>query len=186
MLAAPSLHRRCQRPGAAAPPVTDPRRGYLQQLDDIGLAAWAAEHGITLRLLVRPGDYVFPGGGIAVMTPAVNGAAAAIPAATALGGERVSACDLEYAIGQLVEVGVRALSPGINDPHTAMSVLDRLGAALCDAAPLYFTSGMSLLEGRAVLVVPAVGYGALTDAMFHMLRQNAAGSAAVLIHSSTC
>ena len=162
-------------------PVTDPRRGYLQQLDDTGLAAWAAAHGTTLRLLVRPGDYVFPGAAIAVMTPGVEGAAAAIRAATAVGGERVSAGDLEYAIRQLVEVGVRALSPGINDPHTAMSVLDRLGAALCDAAPLHLASGVSLHDGRAVLVVPAVGYGGLTDAMFHMLRQNAAGSAAVLI-----
>ncbi len=166
----------------AATPVTDPRRGYLQQLDDTGLAAWAAAHGTALRLMVRPGDYVFPGAAIAVMTPAVDGAAAAISAATAVGGERVSAGDLEYAIRQLVEVGVRALSPGINDPHTAMSVLDGLGAALCDAASLHLASGVSLREGRAVLVVPAILYGALTDTMFHMLRQNAAGSAAVLIH----
>ena len=166
----------------AATAVTDPRRGYLQQLDDTGLAAWAAAHGTALRLLVRPGDYVFPGAAIAVMMPCVDGAAAAISAATAVGGERVSAGDLEYAIRQLVEVGVRALSPGINDPHTAMSVLDRLGAALCDAVPLHLASGVSLHEGRAVLVVPAILYGGLTDAMFHMLRQNAAGSAAVLIH----
>ncbi len=165
-----------------ATPVTDPRRGYLQQLDDTGLAAWAAAHCTTLRLLVRPGDYVFPGAAIAVMTPAVDGAAAAIRTATAVGGERISAGDLEFAIRQLVEVGVRALSPGINDPHTAMSVLDRLGAALCDVARLHLSGGVSLHDGRAVLVVPAIGYGGLTDAMFHMLRQNAAGNAAVLIH----
>ena len=63
-----------------------------------------------------------------------------------------------------------------------MSVLDRLGAALCDAAPLHLASGVSLHDGHAVLVVPAVDYGGLTDAMFHLLRQNAAGSTAVLTH----
>ena len=166
----------------AATPVRDPRRGYLQQLDDAGLAAWAAANGTMLRLLVRPGDYVFPGAAIAIATSPVEGAAAAILSATAVGGQRVSADDLEFAVRQLVEVGVRALSPGINDPHTAMSVLDRLGAALCDAVPLHLASGVSLHDGRAVLVVPAIGYGGLTDAMFHMLRQNAAGSTAVLSH----
>ena len=40
---------------------------------------------------------------------------------------------------------------------------------------------MTLRDGRPALVVPAVDYGGLTDAMFHMIRQNAAGSAAVLI-----
>ena len=105
--------------------VTDARRGYLQQLDTDGLADWAAECGTTVFLLIRPGDYVFPGAPIAAVTPAVEGAEEAVRKATALGGQRVSADDLEFAVRQLVEVAVRALSPGINDPHTAISVLDR-------------------------------------------------------------
>jgi uncharacterized membrane protein len=161
--------------------VADPRRGYLQQLDTASLARWAADGGTQLRLLVRPGDYVFPGAPIAVMLPEVAGAAAAIRAATAVGEQRASSADLEFAVRQLVEVAVRALSPGINDPHTAMSVLDRLGAALCDLAPRHLSLGVVLRDGQPALVVPAVDYGGLTDAMFHMIRQNAAGTAAVLI-----
>ena len=166
----------------AAIPVTDPRHGYLQQLDEAGLAAWAAAHNTSLRLLVRPGDFVFPGAAIAMMMPPVDGAPAAIRSATAVGGERVSADDLEYAVRQLVEVGVRALSPGINDPHTAISVLDRLGAALCDAAGLHLSSGVHLTGENVVLFVPSIDYGGLTDTMFHLLRQNATSSAAVLTH----
>ncbi len=161
--------------------VTDTRRGYLQQLDEDGLADWAAAHETSIRLLVRPGDFVFPGAAIAAITPAVEGAGDAIRGATALGNQRVSSSDLEFAVRQLVEVAVRALSPGINDPHTAMSVLDRLGAALCDAVPLHLCGGVSLRDGRPVLVVPDVDYGGLVDAMFHMIRQNAAGSPAVLM-----
>jgi uncharacterized membrane protein len=161
--------------------VSDPRRGYLQHLDAASLADWAAARGTRLRLLVRPGDYVFPGAPIAVMLPEVEGAAAAITRATAVGDQRASAADLEFAVRQLVEVAVRALSPGINDPHTAMSVLDRLGAALCDLAPRHLSLGLTLSDGRPSLVVPAVDYGGLADAMFHMIRQNAAGAAAVLI-----
>ncbi len=58
--------------GATA--VTDTRRGYLQQLDEDRLADWAATHGTAIRLLVRPGDYVFPGAAIAALTQPVEGA----------------------------------------------------------------------------------------------------------------
>ena len=164
-----------------AEPVSDPRRGYLQQLDDEGLTTWAAERKTAIRLLVRPGDYVFPGAPIALVTPMVEGVDAAIKDATALGPQRVSSADLEFAMRQLVEVAVRALSPGINDPHTAMSVLERLGAALCELAPRHLPTGVSITDGRVTLVVPRVDYDTLTDTMFHMIRQNAAGSSAVLI-----
>eukprot|EP01036_Dinobryon_divergens_P057747 gene57747-77077_t len=109
--------------------VRDSRRGYLQHLDADRLADWAASHGTAISLLVRPGDYVFPGAPIARLTAPAAGADQAIRDCTALHSFRVSADDLEFAIRQLVEVAVRALSPGINDPHTAISVLDRLGAA---------------------------------------------------------
>ena len=164
-----------------AKPIVDHRRGYLQHLDSDGLADWAAEHDTSIRLLVRPGDYVFPGAPIALLKPPVEGADAAIREATALGSQRISAMDLEDAIRQLVEVAVRALSPGINEPHTAINVLDRLGAALCELAPLHLLSGVSLRHGQPVLVAPSVDYQGLTDAMFHMIRQNAAGKSAVLI-----
>ena len=161
--------------------VTDDRRGYLQHLDTDLLADWADRQGVFLKLLVRPGDYVFPGAPIALVAPSVAGAARAIRRATALAPQRISDEDLEYAVRQLVEVAVRALSPGINDPHTAMSVLDRLGAALCDLAPRRLPAGLVCRQGRPVLARPAVGYPGITDAMFHMIRQNAAGSPPVLI-----
>jgi uncharacterized membrane protein len=73
------------------------------------------------------------------------------------------------------------LSPGINDPHAAMSILDRLGPTLCDAVPLHLTTGVVLRGGQPALVRPSVDYDGLTDSMFHMIRQNAAGSPSVLM-----
>ena len=166
---------------AAASCVTDDRRGYLQHLDENGLADWAVQHKTAIRLLVRPGDYVFPGAAIAVVMNPVDGADKAIRDATALGQQRISTSDLEFAIRQLVEVAVRALSPGINDPHSAMSILDRLGATLCDAVPLHLTTGVVMRGGQPALVRPSVDYDGLTDLMFHMIRQNAAGSPSVLM-----
>ncbi len=179
MLEAPPPARPTDTDWSRAEPVADPRRGYLQQLDDEGLADWAAAHGTALRLLIRPGDFVFPGAAIAAAMPPVAGVAEAIGDASAVGGQRVGSVGLDYAVRQLVEVAVRALSPGINDPHTAMSVLERLGAALCDVVPLHLPDGVHLREGRVVLLVPALDYAGLLGAMFDLIRQNAAGSAAV-------
>ncbi len=81
---------------------------------------------------------------------------------------------------QLVEIAVRALSPGINDPMTAGSVLDHLGDALCRIAPRYLPTGAVDRDGCIVLLHPVTDYGGLCDAMFHMIRQNAAGSVHVL------
>ena len=161
--------------------VSDGRRGYMQQVDVDGLADWAATNGVAIRLLSRPGDYVFPGAPIALVVPFVDGAEAEIRKATALGPQRISTADLESPVRQLVEVAVRALSPGINDPHTAMSVLDRLGGALCDMRTRHLPTGVHLRDGKPALVTPAIDYDGLVDAMFHMIRQNAAGSTAVLI-----
>ena len=161
--------------------IRDGRSGYLQQLDGDGLADWATEHGTAIRLLIRPGDYVFPGAPIAAITPAFDGVEDAIRDASALGRTRVSSIDIESSVRQLTEVAVRALSPGINDPETAMGVLDRLGGTLCELGPLHLPSGVTIRDGRVAVVVPNVDYDGLVDAMFHMIRQNAAGSTAVLL-----
>lgn len=165
----------------AATPVVDRRRGYLRELDEPGLAAWAAEHNTSIRLLVRPGDYVFPGAPIALMKPAMDGAETAIENATALGTQRISSSDLRFAVRQLVEVAVRALSPGINDPHTAIAVVDRLGVALCEIQSVHLPTGVRIHKGRPVLVVPHIRYDQLLNSMFHMIRQSASGNATVLM-----
>lgn len=164
-----------------AVPVVDARSGYLQQFDRTGLASWALENGALIHLLVRPGDYIFPGAPIALVKPRTVGCEDAIRRATALGGQRGSASDLEFPIRQLVEVAVRALSPGINDPHTAISVINRLGSALCDMVPRHLSSGVTVINGQVVLVTPSINYDGLVDAMFHMIRQNGVGSTAVLV-----
>lgn len=161
--------------------VRDDRRGYLQHIDEQGLIEWAQNHQASIKLLIRPGDYVFPGAPTALVVPPIDETASVIRNATALAAQRSSSDDLEYAVRQLVEVAVRALSPGINDPHTAISVLDRLGAALCDLAPVSLLNGVTLREGRCILVMSSVDYAGLTDSMFHLIRQNAAGTTTVLI-----
>lgn len=164
-------------------PVTVRAGGYLRALDEAALADCAEKQGAVVVLLVRPGDYVFPGAPVAEISPAAasGNADAPVRAAFSFGGQQAAGQDLEFAVRQLVEVAVRALSPGINDPFTAIAVLERLGATLCEFAPRHLVGTVVLRGGRAVLHRRTTDYDGLCDAMFHMIRQNAAGSAAVLI-----
>lgn len=161
-------------------PVAATEGGYLQALDAEGLADWAHQQGIVLALRVRPGAYVPRGFPVAFLSAGVQGAGDAVSRALTFGRRPAALQDLEYSVRQLVEIAVRALSPGINDPMTAGSVLDHLGDALCRIAPRHLPTGAVAREGRVVLVHPVTDYDGLCDAMFHMIRQNAAGSVHVL------
>ncbi|WP_277751903.1 DUF2254 family protein [Dankookia rubra] len=121
------------------------------------------------------------GGGRARRREDGDAVAEVIRAAFSLGPRQAAAQDLEFAVRQLVEVGVRALSPGINDPSIAIAVLDRLAAALCEVAPRCLPNTTVLRGGQVVLHRRVTDYAGLCDAMFHMVRKNASGSPAVLI-----
>ncbi|MDO9429244.1 MAG: DUF2254 domain-containing protein [Methylobacterium sp.] len=157
-----------------------PGSGYLQALDAERLADWAHGRRVVLRLAVRPGDYVPAGLPLARVSTPVEGVEDAVARALTFGRRPAALQDLEFSVRQLTEIAVRALSPGINDPFTAGSVVDHLGDALCRLASRHLPTGVLEREGRIVLVHPATDYDGLCDAMFHMIRQNAAGSAHVL------
>jgi uncharacterized membrane protein len=171
-------------PGEGAP-LAARGAGYLRVLDEEGLADWAAEHDPVLRLRVRPGDFVFPDAPVGEVWPAAAGAGAqdALRGAMGLGDERSVEQDLEYAVCQLVEIALRALSPSLNDPFTAIAVLDRFGAALCALAGRELPEGRTARGGRLRVDRPATGYAGLLDAMFHMLREAGEGQPAVMIRS---
>lgn len=159
-----------------------PVSGYLQQIDTSSLADWAAEHDCVVNLLRRPGEFVFPHTPIARISKAVDEAGAAIRRRIALAPQPGAPGDLTFPIGQLVEVAVRALSTGVNDPRTAISVLNRLGAGLAFLAPRHLNSDFVERDGVVRLRVRALRYGDVTDVMFDMIRESAGGSPSVLIH----
>ena len=166
---------------APAQDVRQNNSGYLQHLDTEWLASWAEQNGTSIRMLVRPGQFVFPGAIVAQALPATEDVSAAITRAMGIGRLPASPFKCRSITLKLTGMSVRALSPGINDPQTAISVLDRIGLTLCELAPLHFHSGLTEREGRLLLAVPVTDYAGLVDTMLRMIRQSAAGNAAVLI-----
>jgi uncharacterized membrane protein len=145
-----SLHRfTSEKPEPEPPPadfwrdavaVSDHRSGYLQQLDEAALAEWAAAQGVAILLLVRPGDYIFPGAPIARLLPGAAHASEAIRDATATGPQRASSGDPEFSIRQLVEVAVRALGR-LSNAGPAAAALVVLGPASKTLSPHFGQGG---------------------------------------------
>jgi uncharacterized membrane protein len=90
--------------------------------------------------------------------------------------------DVEYAVNQLVEVAVRAMSPAINDPFTAMNCLDYLGSGLAVIAACPPYQGHIYDANRRLrLLVDSHSFAELLDAAFDMIRRAGRENADVLL-----
>lgn len=159
--------------------------GYLQAIEHEGLLALAGEHDAVFRLERRPGQFVTEGSLIAQVHPAdrcTPALAREIAGHFLVGAQRTPTQDIEYAIHQLVEVALRALSPSLNDPFTAIACLDWLGAALGRIAQRSFPpTCLSDGDGRVRLIARQSDFEGVVDAAFVAIRQAARENAAVTI-----
>ncbi|PRQ11299.1 DUF2254 domain-containing protein [Corynebacterium sp. 13CS0277] len=158
--------------------VRAPRGGYVQSIDYQALGRAAAAAGAAVELLVHPGDHVLTGSIIA----RVKGEGEEfVHRAMIVGSSRDDTQDLEFSVRQLLEVGVRALSPGTNDPFTAMDVIDRFAEALARLGARPLPVGVVVVDGVLRVQYTVTTFEGLVDVMFHQLRQNAAGTTAVYL-----
>lgn len=172
--------QRFEESGAA---VTSGETGYLQVVDQDELVTIAAQTGVQLLLKYRPGHFVIRDSDFARMLPADRlneETCEAIRACLAFGPERSMAQDPEFAVHQLVEIALRALSPGINDPFTALNCIDRLGATLAQLSGRRLPSRYLRDEaGKVRVIVNPLTYTGIVGAGFNQVRQFAHGNAAV-------
>ncbi len=159
--------------------------GYLQAVDSNGLLEIASSNDLLICLRYRPGEFVVAGSTlVAVKSPEPLEASLAsqIVGAFILGPQRTPEQDAEFAIHQLVEIALRALSPGINDPFTAITCLDRLGSALCYLAERAFPSPYRYDgDGKLRVTARPITFAGITNTAFDQIRQYGRSSAAVTI-----
>jgi uncharacterized membrane protein len=113
------------------------RSGYLQVIGADTLFALAEERALTIEPIPRVGDFVLPGAPLATIWfdgPIDDALSDAVRAGFVLGHERTMQHDVGFGFQQLADIGIRALSPGVNDPTTATVVVDNLAALLVELA----------------------------------------------------
>ncbi|WP_017720520.1 DUF2254 domain-containing protein [Kamptonema formosum] len=161
------------------------KSGYIQAIDEKKLLERATENNLILRLNCRPGNFVVQGSHLLKVWPGKllnQKLAKEIHEAFIFGNQRTHQQDVEFAVNQLVEIAVRALSPGINDPYTAIRSVDQLSAALSHLAERNIPSAYRYDEHNKLrAIAEPVTFAGVTDTAFNQIRQYGKSSVAVTI-----
>ena len=163
--------------------------GYIQNLVFGSLVNTASSHDLVLRLERAPGDFVTEGQTLLWAWPAARmdeEIANALVSAYAWGRQRTESQDVFFLVNELVEIAARALSPGINDPYTAMGCLDWLSGALHRVAR-HDISSRHGFDSDDKLRVWARGFDfeILANAIFNQLRAYFASDRNAAVHMLT-
>jgi uncharacterized membrane protein len=155
---------RGEAPGVAgappdAPPslvLPAPKGGVLTTVDEAALVELARAAGVVLRTGARLGDYVPEGAPLLeVVGDPADLDVASVLRAFEQGRDRTLQQDVGFGLRQLVDIAERALSPGINDPTTAVQCLDQLHDLLRRLATRPLRTGLHADSSGAVrLVMP--------------------------------
>ncbi len=165
--------------------VTTAKSGYLQFVDIDELVAIAARHDTVVQLHYRPGHFVTHGLPLARIWPpaATTGeVAVALSRAHVTGPHRTLDQDPVFALDQLVEIAIRALSPAVNDTFTALTCIDWLADGLCTASERAMPDGVHRDRGGAVRIIElGPSYPRMVNRAYDKIRQAGADMPAVNI-----
>ncbi len=149
--------------GAAEPVRHLGRTGQVVAIDGRRLVRLAARHRLTIRLLVRVGDSVTRGTPVMKAAPRLGRRVARAAArSVVVDVERSLLYDPMYSLRLVVDVALRALSPGVNDPTTAVRALDEIEQILRTVAELPLGS-RTLTGGRGRVVVRGPAWSDVLD-----------------------
>lgn len=166
-------------------PVKAHSSGYLQAIDNEELMQIACDRQLLLQIKSRPGRFVVKGSDLVMVFPGdkVNRKLSdRINDAFMFGRQRTEQQDVEFPVNQLVDIALRAISPGINDPTTAIQCIDQLGAGLSHFAQREIPSAYRYDDDNKLRVIaePFTFVG-LTNAAFNQIRQYGKSDVGVVI-----
>lgn len=161
------------------------KTGYLRSVNSEKFLKLATDNELLIIFNSRPGDYLVKDlliGEIFYNEQLNDDMEQKINNTLIIGKSRTPLQDAEYSLNQMVEIALRALSPGINDPYTAIACVDNLSSVLCFLATAKFPSSFRFDKDSNLRVIAAnVSFSGMLNAAFNQIRQNASGNPAVLI-----
>jgi uncharacterized membrane protein len=173
-------------PAEEEPTVVEPvaivrsaRTGSIQAIDRRGILAWAVTNDCLVVLRRAPGDFASKRAPIAaVYADGARPDANRLNDMVVLGIERTIEQDPAFAIRVVVDVATRALSPAVNDPTTAVQVLDYLEVLLREigSRPLSRRAILRDEGGRVRVVVPTLDWTDFLTLAVTEIRQYGASS----------
>ncbi len=166
-------------------PIKATQQGYLQAIDDEALLKIACQTEVLLCVKTRPGKYVVSTSSLVLVYPHTHispNLTQQINKAFIFGKDRTEQQDIAFPIEQLVEIALRAVSPAVNDPFTAIRCIDRLGAGLSRLAERQFPSAYRYDNNHTLRVIAEpVAFEQLVDTAFDQIRHYGKSDIAVTL-----
>ncbi len=149
--------------------------GYLQAIDNEKLMKIATENDLLVRLKYRPGNFIVKGNVLVMVWPPERlnkKLGKQIKQLFAIGKQRTEQQDIEFSINQLVEIAMRAISPGVNDPFTAIQCIDQLSAGLSHLAERDFPPPYRFDDEKKLrVIIQTLTFAEITNTAFNQIRQ---------------
>ena len=165
--------------------VTAGESGYLQFVSYGRLVQAAVVHDAQVEMLVRAGDFVSAGVVVARVHPptAVDAVATVLHQVHITGPQRTLTQDLAFAVDQLVEIAIRALSPAVNDTFTALTCIDWLGDGLALLTTRWVSGRRVYRDDRGAprIIDPDLSYESIVNRAYDKIRNAGRGMPAVLV-----
>jgi uncharacterized membrane protein len=148
--------------------------GYIRFVDTKRLVALAKQYRIKIRLMRRVGHFIPAGVILAKITRAervLPELVAELRGAIDIGPSRTLQQDVEFGILQIVDIALKAISPAVNDPSTAISCVDQLSRILIRVASREPPEhGLYDPPGNLRVYIPWIGFDGLFHSAFEQIR----------------
>ena len=154
--------------------------GYVVDIERLSLGKKLADSSAGVHILVRPGDHLVEGQLIAIIHSAqelerqeIESISQSVRQMCSVGDSRTEYDDIRFLQDQIVELGVRALSPGTNDPFTLTNSTHELTVGLIRAAQAEHAKNSVFVEGELKVRFEPVEVSELVDSAFDNFRSYA-------------
>jgi uncharacterized membrane protein len=155
-------------------PLLSESSGYIRFVDTRRLVALAKFHHVKIRAVRRVGQFVPAGTPLVLVYKASRlppESAAEILGAFDLGPSRTLQQDVEFGVLQIVDIGLKAISPAVNDPTTAVSCVDQLSRILIRFASRELPSAILYdPPGIPRVMIPWISFQGLLKSAFEQIR----------------
>ena len=160
------------------------RNGYIQNVDNAALLRLAREHQTIVRMERGIGDFAVEGTplvSLALEDPPAKELIAGLQAAYSIGRHRTLQQDSAFGIRQIVDMALRALSPGFNDTTTAIMCVDYLTAILGRLASRDIPSSHRYEDGELRIIAIGPTFASLAAESFDQIRASACGNVGIML-----
>lgn len=164
--------------------VSAQRFGYVESLDAKGLLGAATEVDGIIRMSADIGSFVTPGGAlceIAVAPAPKNELIDRLRGAFDIGSARTIEQDAAFGIRQIVDIALKALSPGINDTTTGVMCVEHLATVLETLAARSIPDRFRAADGRVRFIASGRSFDLMAGLCLNQIRQSASGNTAVMV-----